>query len=169
MDSVDTTIVLSKHVNKVVYKDLPNEVGDVTKKSIPDALRGSLITKEIPQAEFYIKGGSYMLKFVSFWALNRGVDSNETWKYWRETHSLWAKEKVLPDAKKYTINKVVRAFGEGDLFAFSEVWFDDFDTALKAAGRIIKAQPDELLSERITVPRMTAPNRIFVDEHEVTL
>ena len=110
-----------------------------------------------------------MLKFISFWGLKPGVDPAETWQYWLENHTVWAKDKVLPDAKKYTVNRVIRAFGEGDLFAFSEIWFEDMDSALKAAGRVINAQPDELLSKRIVVPRMTAPNRIFTEEQEISL
>ena len=106
----------------------------------------------------------HMVKFVSFLSLRPGVDPDEAYKYWREKHTLWAKDKWLPEAKKYTFNRVIYTFGEVDIYGYIELLFDDMESALKAIGRLISAEPDEFLAKWITPPQRT-----FVQEEEMEL
>ena len=106
-----------------------------------------------------------MARFVSFWGLKPGVDPDEAYKYWREKHTLWAKEsKLLTEAKRYTINRVIHTFGGSDIYGFSDVWFDDMESALRTVRRLVSTPPDEFLAKWITTP-----NRIVVQEEDIEL
>jgi len=105
-----------------------------------------------------------MVKFVGIFSLKPGVDPDEAYKYWREKHTLWAKDKMLPDLRRYVTSRVVRHFGESDIYGFAELWFDDIESALRAVERLRSAQPDEWLTEWIEVP-----TRFLVTEEEVDL
>ncbi len=106
-----------------------------------------------------------MIKYVSFGSLRPGADPEETWKYWHEKHLPWAMEKFLPEARRYTISRVVHLFGNNhDTYALAEVEFDDFESALRASQRLVDAPPEGLLSKRLA-----APKRMLVQEEEVSL
>ena len=104
-----------------------------------------------------------MVKNVTVLKLRPGVDPDETWKYWRETHVSWVKNKALPEMKKYKISRVIDTIGENDIYGFAEGWFDDLESAQRAMGRITSAEPDELLSKRVI------PIRTIVQEEEIEL
>jgi len=105
-----------------------------------------------------------MVKFVGLFSLKPGVDPDEAYKYWREKHTLWAKDKMLPELKRYVTNRVVRHFGETDIYGFAELWFDDMESAMRAIARLRSAQPDEFLDKFIE-----APTRFIVMGEEVEL
>ena len=110
------------------------------------------------------KGGDYMVKFVSFVSLRPGVDPEEAYKYWHEKHTSWAKDKWLPEAKKYTFNRVTHPFGEVDIYGYVELLFDDMESGMRAIERLIVAEPDEFLTKWIMPPQ-----RAFVQEEEMEL
>ena len=97
-------------------------------------------------------------------SLRPGIDPDETWRYWREKHTVWAKEKTFPELRKYTVSKVIYTFGPVDIYAVAQLWFDDVESAQRAIGRVISAPPDELLAKRVNPPQ-----RIIVQEEEIEL
>ena len=105
-----------------------------------------------------------MVRCISFWNIKPGADPEELHKYWREKHTAWAKDKLLPELRKYTINRVIHTFGETDIWGFSEVWFDDKESAVRAFSRLVEAEPDPMLANFITHPK-----RILVQVEEVEL
>ena len=112
-----------------------------------------------------------MVKLVSIFSLKPGVDPDEAYQVWREKHTSWAKDKMLPEAKKYTINRTVHKYppaggtvAEFDIFGYEMFWFDDLESALKATGRLRSAQPDEFLAEFATSPKM-----VIAEEENIEL
>ncbi len=105
-----------------------------------------------------------MVRSVSFWALRPGVDPEALYAYWRDKHTAWAKKLLLPELRKYTINRVVNRFGDNNIYGFSEVWFDDVESAQRAMGRLVKAKEDDMLAKMIT-----PPIRLLVEVEEVPL
>lgn len=105
-----------------------------------------------------------MIKYVGLASLKPGADPEEAYNYWRGKHASWAKQKFLPEAKRYVINRVIHRFGEEDIFGFAEMWFDDMESALKAMGRVLNAPPDEFLTKWIT-----AHHRVIVQEEDIEL
>ena len=97
-------------------------------------------------------------------SLKPGVDPDEAYNVWRGKHAPWARELFLPEARKYTINRVIKTFGGVDIYGFAEVWSDDMESALRATERLVVAQPDVYLSNYIT-----APGRTLVQEEEIEL
>jgi len=102
------------------------------------------------------------VKFMSILGLQPGVNPDEALKFWSEKHISWAKDKMLPEAKRQVRNRVIYNFGEDGIFGIIEVWFDDMDSALRAINRLRSAPPDEFLTKYIT-----APKRILVEEEEI--
>ena len=105
-----------------------------------------------------------MFKFSGLFDLKPGVDAEEAWQHWREKHVLYAKEYLLPGARKYNINRVVRSFEPVDVWGISEFWFDDVEAALTAIGRLQKAPPDDFYLERIKPAK-----RVILAEEEIDL
>jgi hypothetical protein len=112
-----------------------------------------------------------MVKLVSIFSLKPGVDPDEAYQVWRKKHTPRAKDKMLPEAKKYTINRTVYKYppaggtvAEFDIFGYEMFWFDDLESALKATGRLRSAQPDEFLAEFATTPKM-----VIVEEENIEL
>lgn len=106
-------------------------------------------------------------KFNAIFGLKPGIDPDETYKMWREEHVLYAKNLMLPEVKKYNINRVVYRFkgvNIEDVWGFAEFWFDDMESAQRAVGRIQSAQPDEFHTQRITPAK-----RFIAQEEEVEL
>jgi len=102
-----------------------------------------------------------MVKLITIFSLEPGVDSNEAYKMWREKHASWVKDRILPEAKRYTINKVMHKYppaggtvADFDIFGYEMFWFTDLKSALKAAGRLQSAQPDEFLARFAKVCKM---------------
>jgi len=105
-----------------------------------------------------------MVKSVAIFSLRPGIDPDETYKYWLGKHGEWVKDKVLPEARKYTTNRVIHSFGEGNVYGVAEIWFDDMDSAMRAIGRLKEAQPDEFISKLITPPQ-----RFLVEEKDIEI
>ncbi len=106
-------------------------------------------------------------KFNAIFGLKPGIDPDETYKMWREEHVLYAKNLMLPEVKKYNINRVIHRFGDvqiEDIWGFAEFWFDDMESAQRAVGRIQSAQPDEFHTQRITPAK-----RFIAQEEEIEL
>ncbi len=102
-----------------------------------------------------------MVKLISVFSLKPGIDPDQAYQAWREKHAPWAKDKMLPEAKKYTINVVIHKYppaggtvAEFDIFGYEMFWFDDLASALRATERLRSAQPDEFLTEFIATPKM---------------
>ena len=94
-----------------------------------------------------------MVKFISVLDLRPGKNPEEVYKYWMENHTVWVKDKLLPEMKGYIINTVTRALGEVDYWGVVEIWFDDMESAMRAIGRLEKAPPDHFLAELVKTPR----------------
>ena len=105
-----------------------------------------------------------MVKYISLLRLKPGVDPDETYKLWREEHAPWAKAKLLPEARKYTINRVIHTIGEVDIYGFPEFVFDDLESAKRALGRGLSTTPDKFMAECTT-----SLGRIIVQEEEIEL
>ena len=112
-----------------------------------------------------------MVKLVSIFSLKPGVDPDEAYKVWREKHTPRAKDKMLPEAKKYTINRTVHKYppaggtvAEFDIFGYEMFWFNDLESALRATKRLRSAQPDEFLAEFATTPKM-----VIIEEENIKL
>jgi hypothetical protein len=106
-------------------------------------------------------------KFNAIFGLKPGIDPDETHKMWRGEHALYAKNLMLPEVKKYNINRVVQRFQDvniEDIWGIAEFWFDDMESAQRAVGRIQSAQPDEFHIQRITPAK-----RFIAQEEEVEL
>jgi len=83
------------------------------------------------------------------------------------TYASWVKDKMLPGAKRYTINRVMHKYppaggtvAQFDIFGYEMVWFNDFRFALKNAERLRSAQPDEFLA------RFTKTCKMVIAEEE---
>jgi len=55
-----------------------------------------------------------MVKYMGIWSLKPGFDPDETFKLWRERHTLWAKAKLKPEVRKYTIARVIDTLNEAE-------------------------------------------------------
>jgi uncharacterized protein (TIGR02118 family) len=86
-----------------------------------------------------------MVKFVGLIRLKPGYDPDETWKMWREKHSVWGKSLLHPELKEYHINRVISTIGESTVYGFSEMLFDDVESCKRAFDRVLKAPPDDVL------------------------
>ena len=104
-----------------------------------------------------------MIRSITLLKLRPGVDPEETWKYWREKHISWARERLHPEARKYIIARVVHRIGEDDIYGLAEVWFDNMEDAVKTMERLAHTEPDELLGKRVI------PTRIVLEEEEIPL
>jgi len=105
-----------------------------------------------------------MIKFMGIFSLRHGCNSEEVYKYWREKHTLWAKDKFLPELKEYKICRVIETFGDGNVFGISQLGFNDVESARRAIHRLLDAPPDKFITEYITDLR-----RILVQEEKVEL
>ena len=108
-----------------------------------------------------MRKGSKLGQLASIFSLKSGVDPDKAYRVWREKHTTWAKDKTLPEARKYTINKVAHKYppaggtvAEFDIYGYEMFWFDDLASALRAAGRWQNSQPDEFLTEFVVAPKM---------------
>ncbi len=104
-----------------------------------------------------------MIKFSGIFDLKPGVDREEAWQYWREKHVLYAKEYLLPGARKYNIDRVVHSFEKVDVWGISEFWFDDMETAMTALGRLQKAPPDDFYIKRIQPAKRVLLQDVGID------
>lgn len=102
-----------------------------------------------------------MIKFVGLIRLKPGYDPEETWKLWQTKHTVWAKKSLLPDLKKYNINRVISTIGESNVYGFSEMLFEDVDSCKRAFKRLLESTPDEVLPrfqlERIMLEYVDVP------------
>jgi len=105
-----------------------------------------------------------VVKFVGLFSLRPGVDPEDAYRYWREKHTIWAKNVMRPELRRYVTNRLTHRFGKDDIFGFAELWFDDMQSAMRAAERLQKAKPDEWLSKWIK-----PPTRFVVMEADVEL
>lgn len=105
-----------------------------------------------------------MVKLISIFSLRPGVDPDETYRHWLGKHGAWVKEKVLPEARKYSTNRVIHSFGESNVYGVAEIWFDDEESAMRAIGRLRDAQPDEFITKLITPPQ-----RFLVQEKDIDI
>ncbi len=105
-----------------------------------------------------------MVKYVAFASLKPGADPDEAYRVWRDKHALFCKANFLPEAKRYTLNRVISTVeGEG-FYGIAEVWFDDVESAERAMKRVLGAPPDEFMTEW-----MTNYKRMFVQEEDIEL
>ena len=118
----------------------------------------------LPESRPASFGGRTMFKVVSIFSLREKVDPDEAHRTWREKHASGVKNQLLPEAKRYTINRVVHRFGEVDIYGYSMIWFAAMDLALKAAERLRNAPPDEFLTKFIKTHKM-----VIVEEEKVDL
>ena len=102
-----------------------------------------------------------MIKLVLIFSLKPNVDAEEAYKVWREKHTSWIKDKILPEAKKYTINKIMYKYppaggtvADFDIFGYEMFWFTDLESALRTAERLRSAQPEEFLARFIKTCKM---------------
>ncbi|MBU2536301.1 MAG: EthD domain-containing protein [Chloroflexi bacterium] len=102
-----------------------------------------------------------MVKLVSIFSLKPGVDPDEVYKVWREKHTSWVKDKMLPKAKRYTINRLIHKYplaggttAQFDIFGYEMIWFDNLESALRTAERLQSAQPEEFLVKFIKTCKM---------------
>ena len=103
-----------------------------------------------------------MVKFLALIRLKPGYDPDETWELWRDNHTVWAKQRLLPELKQYSINRVVTTLTDSDIFGFAEMLFDDVDSCRRAFKRLVDSPPDEVL------PRFQV-ERIIMEFKEVPL
>ncbi len=105
-----------------------------------------------------------MVTFISIFGLRPGVDPEEAEKYWREKHTLWAKNILLPELKKYTRCRVIHSWGPTEIFGIAKMLFADLESAKRAVDRLVNAPPDDFLRSYITNVR-----RILATEEDVGL
>lgn len=105
-----------------------------------------------------------MVKYMGIWSLKPGFDPDETFRLWREKHTVWSKAKLLPEAKKYTIARVIDTLGQTDIYGMSQIVFEDVESARRALNRVFSSPPDEFMAERVTNIR-----KIIVQEEEIEL
>ena len=112
-----------------------------------------------------------MIKLVAIFSLKPNIDPEEAYKIWREKHTARAKDKTLPETKRYTINRTIHKYppaggtvAEFDIFGYEMFWFDNLESALKATERLRNAQPDEFLAEFTTTPKM-----VIIEEENIGL
>jgi hypothetical protein len=91
-------------------------------------------------------------------------ESNIRLIHWREKHTLWAKDKFLPELKGYKICRVIETFGNADVFGISQIGFNDVESARRVVRRLLDAPPDKFITEYITNLR-----RILVREEKMEL
>jgi hypothetical protein len=102
-----------------------------------------------------------MIKLISIFSLKPDVDSDEAYKAWREEHPSWVKDKMLPKAKRYTINRLMYKYPPAggattdfDIFGYEMLWFGSLESALATAERMRSAQPDAFLAGFIKTWKM---------------
>jgi len=105
-----------------------------------------------------------MVKYISLLRLKSGVDPEEAYKVWIENHSVWAKGLLLPEVKRYTVNRVIHTLGETEIYGFPEFEFDDLESAKRALNRTFSAPPDKFLTEYAM-----SMGRVIAQEVEITL
>ena len=112
-----------------------------------------------------------MIKLVAIFSLKPNIDPEKAYMIWREKHTAWAKDKTLPEAKRYTINRTIHKYppaggtvAEFDIFGYEMFWFDNLESALKTTERLRNAQPDEFLAEFTTNPKM-----VIIEEENIVL
>ena len=105
-----------------------------------------------------------MVKYVAFAKIRLGADPDEAYTVWRDKHGPWCTDKFLPEAKRYTISRVLRTVEGEEFFGIAEVWFDSIESAERAMQRVLSAPPDEFMSKW-----MMDYKRMFVEEADVEL
>ncbi len=102
-----------------------------------------------------------MIKLVLIFSLKPNVDAEEAYKVWREKHISWVKDKMLPKAKRYTINRLVHKYppaggttAQFDIFGYEMIWFGNLESALRTAEGLQSAQPDEFLASFVKTCKM---------------
>jgi hypothetical protein len=102
-----------------------------------------------------------MIKLVSIFSLKPNVDSDEACKAWREEHPSWLKDKMLPEAERYTNNRLMQKYPpaggsttEFDIFGYEMLWFDNLESALATAEQMRSAQPDAFLADFVKTWKM---------------
>jgi len=102
-----------------------------------------------------------MIKLVSIFSLKPSVDPDEAYKVWREEHTSWVKGKMLPKAKRYTINRLMHKYPpaggtttEFDIFGYEMLWFGNLESALTTAEQMRSAQPDAFLAGFVKTCKM---------------
>jgi hypothetical protein len=102
-----------------------------------------------------------MIKLVSIFSLKPNVDTEEAYEVWCEKHTEWVKDKVLPRAERYTINRLIHKYppaggtaAEFDIFGYEMIWFGDLESALRTAEKLQSAQPDEFLARFTDTTKM---------------
>ncbi len=102
-----------------------------------------------------------MIKLVLIFSLKPNVDAEEAYKVWREKHTSWIKDKILPEAERYTINRLIHKYAPAggtaadfDIFGYEMFWFMDLESALRTAKRLQSAQPGEFLARFIKTCKM---------------
>ncbi len=102
-----------------------------------------------------------MIKLVLIFSLKPNVDAEEAYKVWREKHTSWVKDKILPKAKRYTINRLIHKYppaggtaAQFDIFGYEMIWFDNLESALRTAEGLQSTQPDEFLASFVKTCKM---------------
>ncbi len=110
-----------------------------------------------------------MVKIVEIFRLKPGVDADAAYRVWRGKHTVWIRDKILPGARKYAINRVIHKYppaggtvADFDIYGYAMTWFDDLAPALSAAGQLRSAQPDAFLTAYVTPPKM-----VIVEEENI--
>ena len=82
-----------------------------------------------------------MYKGMAVFSLAKGMNPDEVWKYYIETHAAYFKnvaiQKKIPGQKKYVLNRVIKASGEIPFWAMAEQWYDSenaYDKFRSVAG-----------------------------------
>jgi len=104
-----------------------------------------------------------MVKFMGIFRLKPEYASEDSFNYWRDRHTKWAKEHLKPELKKYVIGRVIHTFGDAGIHGVSQMEFEDLDSARRAMERMIASPRDEFLS------RIEEVKRIVIQEEDVEL
>lgn len=102
-----------------------------------------------------------MIKLLSIFNLMPETDPDTAHRMWREQHAPRAKDSLLPEAKRYTINRILYKYppaggkvADFNYYGYEMVLFGDMASALKAAGRLRSAPPDEFLTTCVAASTM---------------
>ena len=78
-----------------------------------------------------------MIKFFGIMRLSPGFDPDETWELWKTKYTASGTQVLLPELKKFTINRIVGTVGDTqtDIFGYAEHVYEDRESLLRAFGR----------------------------------
>ena len=82
-----------------------------------------------------------MVKFFGIMRLEPGNDPDETWEMWKTKYSTSGTELLLPELKRFTINRIIGTIGDTktDIYGYAEHEYEDEESLKRAFARRFQA------------------------------